>query len=62
MQIAVIFAISTYVIRQIPNLAGSLAGGFSSALLALPKVPKLQSKYPNQERIQYRQKGTQQQN
>nr|WP_190320125.1 type IV secretion system protein [Candidatus Enterovibrio escacola] len=61
MQIAVISAISTYVIRQIPNLAGSLAGGFSSALLALPKVPKLQSKYPNQERIQYRQKGTQQQ-
>ncbi|WP_150140519.1 type IV secretion system protein [Candidatus Enterovibrio escicola] len=62
MQIAVISAISTYVIRQIPNLAGSLAGGFSSALLALPKVPKLQSKYPNQERIKYRQQGTQQQN
>ena len=37
-QIAVISAILVYVLRQVPNLAGSLASGFASAMLALPKI------------------------
>ena len=39
-QVAVIGAILVYVLRQIPNLAGSLAGGFASAMLTLPKLSK----------------------
>ena len=48
-QIVIICAILVFVIRQIPNLAGSLAGGFASAMMQLPKLqpkPKQQQK-PN---------------
>ena len=48
-QIAIICAILVYVIRQIPNLAGSLAGGFASAMMQLPNLPKLQPKDPKQD-------------
>ncbi|EGQ8399442.1 type IV secretion system protein [Vibrio parahaemolyticus] len=62
-QIAVIAAIQVYVLRQIPNLAGSLAGGFASAMLTLPKINAKPNSRPNdsQDRIQNRQTWTQQQ-
>lgn len=37
-QIAVIAAILIYVLKQIPTLAGGLAGGFASALMTLPSI------------------------
>lgn len=48
-QIAIICGILIYVIRQIPNLAGSLAGGFASAMMQLPKLPKPQPNDPKQD-------------
>ncbi|EGR1579439.1 type IV secretion system protein [Vibrio parahaemolyticus] len=46
-QISVISAILIYVLRQIPNLAGSLAGGFASAMLTLPKIRPTPDKRPD---------------
>ncbi|PKF50233.1 type IV secretion system protein [Enterovibrio nigricans] len=62
-QIAIIAAIQIYVIRQIPNLAGSLAGGFASAMLALPKINAKPDSRPlnSQDRINNRETWTQQQ-
>ncbi len=62
-QIAVIAAIQIYVLRQIPILAGSLAGGFASAMLTLPKISRKPDQRPpeSQDRIQNRQTWTQQQ-
>ncbi|WP_337913658.1 type IV secretion system protein [Vibrio cholerae] len=62
-QIAVIAVILVYVYRQIPNLAGSLAGGVASALLTLPKMSmRLDARSPESlDRIQNRQTWAQQQ-
>ncbi|EIK4811117.1 hypothetical protein EM61_020160 [Vibrio parahaemolyticus] len=62
-QIAVISVILVYVYLQIPNLAGSLAGGFASAMLSLPKTSRKPDQRPPEslDRIQNRETWTQQQ-
>lgn len=62
-QIVVIAVILVYVFRQIPILAGSLAGGFASAMLALPKIPRKPDQRPPEspDRIPNRQTWEQQQ-
>lgn len=60
-QIAVLGVILFFVIEQIPNLAGALSGGFTSALMTLPKLPKGQGSDPNYIPVRDRQTWAQQQ-
>ncbi|MDF4825771.1 type IV secretion system protein VirB6, partial [Vibrio parahaemolyticus] len=57
-------AILGYVIKQIQNLAGGLAGGFASSLMTLPKMPRLapdERPQDSQDRINNRDTWAQQQ-